>query len=47
MKQQYAAKLPNADKAGRHGFYIGCHQYLKKKDLDYIVESFEYIFKGH
>jgi CDP-6-deoxy-D-xylo-4-hexulose-3-dehydrase len=47
MKQQYAARLPNADKAGRHGFYIGCHQYLKKKDLDYIVESFEYIFKGH
>jgi len=41
----YKDKLPVADYVGRNGFYIGCHQYLTKEDLDYIVETFENIFK--
>jgi len=43
LKDIYAGKLPNANFVGSHGFYIGCHQYLKKDDLDYVVEVFEEI----
>lgn len=39
FKDQYHGKLPVADYVGRNGFYIGCHQYLKKEDLDYIIEK--------
>lgn len=45
LKKQYQDKLPNADYIGRNGFYIGCHQYLTKEDLDYIIEVFEKIIK--
>lgn len=41
LKKEYEGKLPNADYAGKNGLYIGCHQYLKKSDLDVIIESFE------
>lgn len=37
LKQQYRGKLPNAEYVGNNGFYIGCHQYLNKKDLIDIV----------
>lgn len=40
---KYAGALPNADFLGENGFYIGCHQYLMKEDLDYIIEAFEKI----
>jgi len=42
LKKQYKGKLMNAEFVGNNGFYIGCHQYLKKDDLDYII----YIFKN-
>ena len=45
LKEQYEGKLPNADYLGKNAFYIGCHQYLEKKDLDCIVSSFKEIFK--
>ncbi|OGI08334.1 MAG: hypothetical protein A2Y40_09190 [Candidatus Margulisbacteria bacterium GWF2_35_9] len=45
LKQQYEGKLPNADYVGSSGFYIGCHQYLKKEDLDYIVVLLKTVFK--
>ena len=41
FKYQYQGKLPVADYVGRNGFYVGCHQYLKKDDLDYIIEKFQ------
>lgn len=40
LKSQYQGKLPNAEYIGKNGFYIGCHQYLERKDLDYIVKTF-------
>jgi dTDP-4-amino-4,6-dideoxygalactose transaminase len=43
LKHKYEGKLPNAEYIGRQGFYIGCHQYLSKKDLDYIVRTFKTI----
>lgn len=46
LKRQYEGSLPNAEYAGTNGFYIGCHQYLGKKDLDFIVSSFNKILKG-
>ncbi len=42
----YKNKLPNADYVGRQGFYVGCHQYLTKKDLDYMVNCFKEILNG-
>lgn len=43
LKEEYKNKLPNAEFIGANGFYIGCHQYLTKEDLDYIVEIFRKI----
>jgi len=41
LKKQYEGKLPIAESIGSNGFYIGCHQYLTQKDLDYISNVFE------
>ncbi|MFA5356589.1 MAG: DegT/DnrJ/EryC1/StrS family aminotransferase [Candidatus Omnitrophota bacterium] len=45
LKKRYEGKLPNAEYIGLNGFYIGCHQYLKKTDLDYIIKIFKQIIK--
>ncbi len=39
LRSRYQGKLPNAEYIGKNGFYIGCHQYLEKEDLDCIVEA--------
>lgn len=44
LRETYKDKLPVADYIGKNAFYIGCHQYLNKKDLDYIVEVFKRLF---
>lgn len=43
LKERYKDRLPNAEYAGKNGFYIGCHQYLTQDDLDYIADAFERI----
>jgi len=45
LKRKYQNKLPNAEYIGANGFYIGCHQYLKKDDLDFIIAVFKKILK--
>jgi CDP-6-deoxy-D-xylo-4-hexulose-3-dehydrase len=45
LKEEYEGKLPNAEYIGKNGFYIGCHQYLSKSDLEYIVKSFDEILR--
>lgn len=45
LKSQYKDKLPNAEYIGANGFYIGCHQYLEKNDLDFIVFVLNKILK--
>jgi len=45
LKDKYVGKLTNAEYLGSNGFYIGCHQYLTKKDLDYIIHIFTSILK--
>jgi len=46
LKEEYKDKLPNAEYIGKKGFYIGCHQYLNKNDLDYIIKSFGEVIKN-
>jgi len=41
LREIYEDKLPVADYIGKNAFYIGCHQYLEKEDLDYIIFVFE------
>jgi dTDP-4-amino-4,6-dideoxygalactose transaminase len=45
LKDEYEDRLPNAEYIGRNGFYIGCHQYLTKDDLDFVISVFQKIFK--
>jgi dTDP-4-amino-4,6-dideoxygalactose transaminase len=45
LRKKYKGRLPNAEYIAQNGFYIGCHQYLKKEDLDYIVYVFEKFFE--
>lgn len=46
LKNEYKGKLPNADYIGANGFYIGCHQYLEKEDLNFVISVFKKILKS-
>jgi len=49
LKNEYEGKLPNADYLGKNAFYVGCHQYLERGDLDYMINVFNEIlgaFRG-
>ncbi len=37
---------PVAQWINHNGFYIGCHQYLSKSDLEYVADIFEKFFAG-
>ena len=39
LKKEYAGKLPNAEHVGNNGFYVGCHQFLKSDDIEYVAEN--------
>jgi CDP-6-deoxy-D-xylo-4-hexulose-3-dehydrase len=45
LREKYKGKLPNADFIGSNGFYIGCHQYLEKDDLDKIIDTFRGVLR--
>ena len=38
-------KYPVARSLNRSGFYIGCHQYMKAADADYVIEQFRAYFR--
>ncbi len=44
LKGRYEGALPVAENVGLNGFYIGCHQYLTRKDLDYVIKAFGVIY---
>lgn len=44
LKEHYLGKLPNAEYVGSNAFYVGCHQYLTREDLDSIVKAFDEMF---
>ncbi len=46
FKSKYAGKLPKAEFLGRNGFYIGCHQFMPREQLDYVIKSFGEILSG-
>lgn len=39
LKEQWKDKLPNAEWLGARGFHLPVHQYLKKEELDFIIEA--------
>lgn len=43
LKEAYQGHLPNAERLGANGLYIGCHQYLEREDLDWVAECFSQI----
>ena len=43
LQVEYEGKLPNAEFLGKNAFYIGCHQYLEREDLDCVVKVFDQI----
>jgi len=45
LKKKYQGKLPNAEYLGSNGFYIGCHQYLTKADLNFVIKLFRDILR--
>jgi len=45
LKKEYEGKLLNAEYIGLNAFYIGCHQYLERSDLDHIIQTFDIIMK--
>lgn len=45
LRKNYEGKLSNAEYVGKNGFYIGCHQYLNRDDLDYIIRTFKTILE--
>ena len=45
LRKKYKGKLPNAEYIGANGFYIGCHQYLRQEDLEYVSVAFDRAIK--
>lgn len=39
-------QFPTAARLNRRGFYIGCHQYLSRSDVDFVVDRIQAYFKG-
>lgn len=45
LRDQYRGTLPNAERVGRQGLYVGCHQYLVDRDMELIAHSIRTILK--
>ena len=39
-------EFPVADKINKSGFYIGCHSYMKEKEVDYVIQAFKNYFNN-
>jgi len=40
-RERYGGRLPNAEHLGLRAFYLGCHQYLEKGDIDIVERAME------
>lgn len=40
-----SSECPVSNYLLRHGFYIGCHQYLSDQDVEYVIDVFHKFFK--
>jgi dTDP-4-amino-4,6-dideoxygalactose transaminase len=45
FKSRYEGKLPIADMLGARGSYVGCHQYLTRDDLDWVIATIHEVLK--
>lgn len=45
LKKEYEGKLEKAKFFGKNGFYVGCHQYLEKSDLDRVISTIKQAVK--
>jgi len=45
LRKKYKGKLPNAEFVGNNGFYVGCHQFLKRTQLDFIAKELKKILR--
>lgn len=45
MDHHHLGEFPEAEYVGNNGLHLGCHQYLSKDDLDYIVDVIAKYFK--
>lgn len=39
LREEYAGRLPNSEKIGDSGFYVGCHEHMTSDDMHMIAES--------
>lgn len=46
IKGDLAKRYPAADTINKYGLLIGCHQYLTRKDLDYVIEKIREFYEG-
>jgi len=46
IKGDLAKKYPEANSINNWGLLIGCHQYLTRKDLDYVIEKIREFYEG-
>lgn len=46
IKPYVKEKYPVAEMVGRRGLMIGCHQYLSKDDLDYIIKTIRSFYES-
>jgi len=45
LRERYQGELPIAEHLGSNSFYVGCHQYLTRDDLNYMVKKLKSILK--
>lgn len=45
VKPYLKKKYPNADYINKHGLLLPCHQYLTRKDLEYIINSIKEFYE--
>ena len=40
-------QFPTARWINQSGFYIGCHPYMENREIEFIIEAFDYFFNHH
>ncbi|MBU2100921.1 DegT/DnrJ/EryC1/StrS family aminotransferase [Candidatus Micrarchaeota archaeon] len=43
-RKEYQGKVNTAEYIGNNGIYIGCHQYIKEEEIEYMIKSIKEIF---
>lgn len=46
LSAQYSGQLPNSERIGASGFYVGCHEHLTADDMQVIASNITQALKG-